>query len=250
MTHSWDDVFVKHGSLLGRHNECVWLMRMCNMTNSYVWHYSFISATRLIPETTYLLTMAHCYDDTTNAYDSCVCVTWLIHMCDITHSYVRHDSFIYVTWHMRDFGMTRSCVRHYSCTCATWIVYMCESCVYATWLIHVCDMTHSYVWHDSFIRVTWLIHMWDMTHSWRIQMCDMTHSSCVTWLGHMCNMTQTLHHNDVLPMGTRYTMPIKSYHTHEWVMSHIWLCHLTHMNGLRHTYEWVMSNTPSTLYCS
>jgi len=30
----------------------------------------------------------------------------------------------------------------------------------------MCDMTHSYVWHDSFIRVTWLIHMCDMTHSY------------------------------------------------------------------------------------
>ena len=29
------------------------------------------------------------------------------------------------------------------------------SCV--TWLIHMCDMTHSYVWHDSFICETWLI---------------------------------------------------------------------------------------------
>ena len=28
------------------------------------------------------------------------------------------------------------------------------------------DMTHSYVWHDSFICVTWLIHMCDMTHSY------------------------------------------------------------------------------------
>jgi len=33
-----------------------------------------------------------------------------------------------------------------------------------TWLIHMCDMTHSYVWHDSFICVTWLIHVCDMTH--------------------------------------------------------------------------------------
>ena len=49
------------------------------------------------------------------------------------------------------------------------------------------DMTHSYVWHDSFICVTWLIHMCDMTHScvwydsficeiWLIHMCDMSHS--------------------------------------------------------------------------
>ena len=32
--------------------------------------------------------------------------------------------------------------------------------------IHMCDMTHSYVWHDSFIQVTWLIHTCDMTRSW------------------------------------------------------------------------------------
>ena len=44
-------------------------------------------------------------------------------------------------------------------------------------LIHMCDMTHSCVWHGSFLR--------DMTH----YTCDMTHSyvwhnsfMCVTWL--------------------------------------------------------------------
>jgi len=64
----------------------------------------------------------------------------------------------------------------------------------------MCDMTHSYVWHDSFICVTWLIRMCVMTHShvlhdsficvtWLIDVRDMTrwcvwHDSCirVTWL--------------------------------------------------------------------
>jgi len=32
-----------------------------------------------------------------------------------------------------------------------------DSFIRVTWLIHMCDMTHSYVRHDSFIRVTWLI---------------------------------------------------------------------------------------------
>ena len=66
-----------------------------------------------------------------------ICVTWRIHMCDMTHymcdvtqSYVWHDAFICVTW-----------------------------------LIHMCDMTRSYVWHDSFIYSTWLIHICDMLHS-------------------------------------------------------------------------------------
>jgi len=55
-------------------------------------------------------------------------VRYIIHMCDMTHSYVWHDSFICVTW-----------------------------------LIHMCDMTHSYVWHASFISV-WH-DLYDMTHS-------------------------------------------------------------------------------------
>jgi len=72
--------------------------------------------------------------------------------------------------------MTHSYVWHASFICVTW-------------LIHMCDLTDSYVWHDSFMRVTWLIHMCDTTHSyvwhasWRIpiretrliHMCDMPH---------------------------------------------------------------------------
>ena len=59
----------------------------------------------------------------------CEDVTWLIHVCDMTHWSVWHDSLICVTW-----------------------------------LIHMCDVTHAYVWHDAFICVTWLTHTCDMTH--------------------------------------------------------------------------------------
>jgi len=59
-----------------------------------------------------------------------LCVTWLIPVCDMTHSCVWHDAFMCVTW-----------------------------------CIHVCDMTHSCVWHDAFMCVTWLIHVCDMMHS-------------------------------------------------------------------------------------
>ena len=57
--------------------------------------------------------------------------TYLVHMCDMTCSCVWHDSC--VTWLVHVFAMTH-----------LWVCY---------------DMTHSYVWRDSFIRVTWLIHM-------------------------------------------------------------------------------------------
>ena len=84
-----------------------------DMTHSYAWHDSSICAAWPF-----------------------MCVTWLIHMCDVTHQSqctcphrplgndVSHDSFICVTW-----------------------------------LIHMCDMTHWCVWHDTFICMTWLIHM-------------------------------------------------------------------------------------------
>jgi len=50
--------------------------------------------------------------------DSMTFVTWLCHVCDMTHPYVWPDSSIYVKW-----------------------------------LIHICDMTHSRVWHDSVVAV-------------------------------------------------------------------------------------------------
>ena len=86
------------------------------------------------------------------SHDSFICVTWLIHMCDITHPYVWHDSFICVTWliHMRD--MTHSYVWHDSFICVTWHILRC-------------DMTHLHVRHDSFIYVIWHIHICDMTDS-------------------------------------------------------------------------------------
>jgi len=60
--------------------------------------------------------------------------------------------------------------------CVTWRIHtwppwsdMAHSFVWLTHplvLIRMCDMIHSYVWHDSFIRVTWRIRMCDVTHSY------------------------------------------------------------------------------------
>jgi len=71
-----------------------------------------------------------------------------------------------------------------------------------TWLIYTCDMTHLYVWHDSFICVTWLIYTFDMTH-WgtstrrlirrrycntaSVHTCDMTHSHSHLWHEETCH---------------------------------------------------------------
>jgi len=70
------------------------------------------------------------------------------------------------------------------------------------WLWHEAWMTHSYVWHDSFIRVIWLIYTCDMTFSyvwhdsficvtWLIHICDMIHS--YVWYGSSTRVTWTIH---------------------------------------------------------
>jgi len=95
---------------------------------------------------------------------SCIarCVTWLVHMRDMTHTYARHGWFICVTWLIHMCDMTRSYVWH-DLSIFWSISASVRSCIArcVTWLVHVCDMTHSCVWHDSFMCVTWLIHMCD-----------------------------------------------------------------------------------------
>ena len=105
--------------------------------------------------------------------DPSTCVTWLIHVCDVTYSYVWHDLY-----------------RPHSFACMTcvWQTFMC-----ATLLIHmydVCDKTHPHVCgiiptmsdmtHKNLIH----LHVWCNTngrgqhHSFRVTdtyVCDDTH---------------------------------------------------------------------------
>jgi len=61
------------------------------------------------------------------------------------------------------------------------------------WLFHLCSMTHSYVWHDSFICVPRPIHT---RHESCSHVCDVTHLYMwhasfmhVTWLVRTCERT-------------------------------------------------------------
>ena len=86
--------------------------------------------------------------------DLFVCVTWLIHMCDMcemTHSYLRQDSCICVTWLIHMCDMTLTCmyvsvhvcvcvrVRERECVCMCVCVFVCaRACVCVCVCVCVC----------------------------------------------------------------------------------------------------------------
>jgi len=185
-------------------------------------------------------------------------------MCDTTHSYVRHDSFICVTWLLHTCDIT-----WYGVALVSRIDKMIGLfCKRAPWkrrysskeTCHFIDPTdrshpipargHLYVWHDSSICATWLIHvrdttpMCDITSYLRllleaIYMCDMTHSYkwhdsfiCVTWPLHMCDMTPSyVWHNFILVVTARG-------HSYVWHDSFICVTRLIHMCDTTHSYVW------------
>jgi len=159
-----------------------------------------------------------------------MCVPWLIQICcAMTHSYVCRDSLpehdIIKILQIHVCAMTHSCMCHDSLP-ETWhhknpadpsprlrpAIWGTgtRTPAFVTWLIHMRDMTHSFAWHDSFIRVTWLIYTRDMTHlyawhdsficvTWLIRIRDMARfwgdrtrtAVFQTWLIHICDMTHS-----------------------------------------------------------
>jgi len=101
----------------------------------------------------------------THMNDSSICVTWTLHMCDMTHPYVWHELL----------------------TCDVWRIHTCATRL----MLHMCDMTYSHVWHELFTCATWLIHVCNMAQLYTSDMTDsrVWHDSliCVTWL------CQTMH---------------------------------------------------------
>ena len=183
-----------------------------------------------------------------------LCVTWRIHTCDMTHSYVRQDSFICAT------GLNYMCTQDsFICvlsrprTCIdAWLISMCD-------VTYFCDVTNFYVWCDSLICVTSLVYMRDMTHLFMrhdsskglsrprtsmdallIYMCDITHlyarhdpSIYATWLIYVCVV-------EAEDLYGRFA------HLHVWQDSYICVrrlictCHLTYFYACCSDWELVL----------
>jgi len=149
--------------------------------------------------------------------DAFICVTWLIHMCDMTHSYVRHDSFICVTWLIHMCDMTHSYVWHDSFICATWLIYVWhDSFIRVTWLIHTCDLSRLRVgghqvrqfrpFFFRFIRVTWLYYMCDMILSYARDMTWRDSFIRVTLLMCVCDTSYSCVWHDSMPWVAWYIL--------------------------------------------
>jgi len=132
---------------------CIYMCYLWYMTHSYV----FIRAIRLIHMYIYMahsyvymcyIWLIHMY--TYHIYDSFIC----IHTGYTTHSYVTHmnESCVHMTW-----------LIHMAFVCATRLIHVRDMA------IHTCDMAQSYVWCEIFMYMTWLIHICDMAGSyvWR-----------------------------------------------------------------------------------
>jgi len=130
---------------------CEWVMTLIwDTTHSHVWHDSgLLDHGRAMRHVSHMwlshythtgqchMWMSH---DTHTGHDSFTCVTWLIHICDMTHSHVWHDSGTL------DHGRAMSHVTH-------------------MWMSHVTHMWMSHVTHMWMSHVT---HMWmsHVTHMW------------------------------------------------------------------------------------
>jgi len=144
----------------------------------------------------------------------------LIHICDMTYSYVWHDSsicdssiFICVLSNIYDSFSYTYVTHSYLMSVIThmWLIYIydsfiCDSFIYVT-------HSYSYVWHDAFICMIALIYM---------------------WLIDICNSERVMSHMWHIEIGnSERVMPHMSHVSH--MKSHV-----TYLNESCHTYERVM----------
>jgi len=211
------------------HQDCgTWRIHSCDMTHIYVRHDSFIfllnmwDMTHLHATTASRIFMIHQYGGVRRIYT-----------CDMTHSYMCmwHDAFIRVTCLISCYSSIRTWLIH-----IVWLLHVCDNIHQYDGVrrIHMCYLTHSRMWHDSFMFETRHIHMCDMPHPYVCMWHDVFIR--VTWLIHTVDITDSpVWHNSFVCVT--WNVMKWSCHTYGWVMSHIWMSHVTHMNESCHTYE-------------
>jgi len=138
---------------------------LCGVTYSYVWYDSCICAAWLPT-----VCIGCCVNKSTDSYlrhdsfirltwlihvsrDSFIRVTWLLHMCGVTHVSGSVDcrwnhELMFDTWLNFESIMTPLYVRDTPLMRVTRHIHVCDS------TIHTCDMSHTYLWKNTFDWVT------------------------------------------------------------------------------------------------
>ena len=102
MTHvGHDSLYMWYDHVWHESSLCVtWLIPMCDVTCSYVWHDSLIHVTWPILYATWLIIYVHilyCRGDNKLwlTHVSSIYMTWLFHICDMTHSTCDMTHYVY-----------------------------------------------------------------------------------------------------------------------------------------------------------
>jgi len=163
-----------------------------------------------------------------------ICNTWLIiHVC--------HDSFICVPWlihmcatnkHMYMWCSVCACAtRDSSCVIYDIVCYIWNIC--GIW--NICDIWYSDTYicgMDDAVYHTHVHHVLSHVHVCHIHVC---HS--YAHLSHMYSISSVAAHAESCAI-----YDIVRYTWNEWVMSHMWRSHGTHMSESCHTNECVMKH--------
>ena len=192
-----------------------WLVHTCDMTHSCVHDLYICSLTVGTSLKKYFVCNAWEMARSYVCHDSFIRAIWRVHMCNMTHSYVRHDS-------LKKCDMTHSYVWHdYRVdTCSRLLTILSLFCKTALWKRpYSAKETYNFkepttrshpilVRHDwtMCVRCDWTMHvlgiwgarnsttyMHNMTFSYvRHDQCDMTHCICGKWLIQMSHCCATL----------------------------------------------------------
>ena len=175
-------------------------------------------------------------------HDSCMCVTWLMHVCDMTHACISRFDMSHAALIMSQCDIIHSCVFHVTLmhmSPAALITYNMSlvSCIPAHAAQHDSDSCLSYAIRHE-VGMTH-VHACDITHTWMSYVilwryeCGVTYS----WMNHVTLM----HECDISHPWMSHAALITSQYdiTHACV----WHCDMTHADEscCNHNVRWIMS---------